>query len=130
LGLSGAVSDFVRQLNGGGGGLITLHLPAQLPPLNAAVEVAAYRIVQTALDNVTKHAQATTCHARLTLTSGDLNIEIVDDGIGIAEKVRAGVGLTSMRERAEELGGTFAITPVPPHGTHLSVSLPLLADAP
>jgi signal transduction histidine kinase len=129
LGLSGAVSDFVLQLNGGGGGLITLHLPAQLPPLNAAVEVAAYRIVQTALDNVTRHAQATTCDARLTLTDSHLQIEIIDNGIGIAEKYRAGVGLTSMRERAEELGGTFAITPTHPHGTRLSVSLPLLADA-
>jgi signal transduction histidine kinase len=128
MGLNGAVSDFVSQLNGGSGGIITLHLPLQLPPLNAAVEVAAFRIMQTSLDNVIKHAEATTCDARLTMTDSHLQIEIIDNGIGITEKYRAGVGLTSMRERAEELGGTFAIAPIQPHGTRLSVSLPLLQN--
>ncbi len=124
LGLIGAVSDFVSQLDGSG--MIKLILPSQLPPLNAAVEVAAYRIMQTALDNVIKHAQATACDARLTLKDDHLHIEVIDKGIGIVEKYRAGVGLTSMRERAEELGGTFAIEPIRPHGTRLFVLLPLL----
>lgn len=125
LGLNGAVSDFVSQHEGGG--MITLNLPKQLPRLNAAVEVAAFRIMQTGLDNVIKHAQATFCKAQLRVTVDDLQIEIVDDGIGIPEDFRAGVGLTSMRERAEEVGGTFAIAAVQPHGTRLSVSIPLLS---
>lgn len=124
MGLGGALNDFVSRHEGGGA--IRLSLPQQLPALNAAVEVAAYRIMQTGLDNVIKHAQAASCDARLSVTEDHLQIEIVDNGIGIAEKYRAGVGLTSMRERAEELGGTFAIAPTQPHGTRLSVSLPLL----
>lgn len=125
MGLAGALDDFVSRHEGGGA--IQLSLPKQLPALNAAVEVAAYRIMQTGLDNVIKHAHATSCDARLSVTEDQLQIEIVDNGIGIGEQYRAGVGLTSMRERAEELGGIFAITAVPPHGTRLSVSIPLLA---
>ncbi|MDX2140563.1 MAG: sensor histidine kinase [Chloroflexota bacterium] len=127
LGLSGAISDFVTQVDRDG--KIKLTLPEQLPPLNAALEVAAFRIMQTGLDNVIKHAQATSCDARMTVTKDHLHIEIVDNGIGIAEKYRAGVGLTSMRERTDELGGSFAIVPVQPHGTRLSVSFPLLLTA-
>lgn len=127
LGLSGAISDFVSQHERGG--MIKLSLPTQLPTLNAAVEVAAFRIMQTALDNVIKHAQATSCDARVTITKKYLQIEIVDNGIGIAKKFRAGVGLTAMRERTEELGGVFAIAPIQPHGTRLSVSIPLLPAA-
>jgi signal transduction histidine kinase len=127
LGLSGAITDFVSQIDNDR--KIKLNLPAQLPPLNAAVEVAAFRIIQTSIDNVIKHAKATTCDARLTVTNDHLQIEIVDNGIGIAEDYRAGVGLTSMRERTDELGGTFAIVPIQPHGTRLSISLPLLLSA-
>ncbi len=127
MGLAGALNDFLSRHEGGGA--IHLNLPKQLPVVNAAVEVAAYRIMQTGLDNVIKHAQATSCDARLSFTEDNLYIEIVDNGIGIADKYRAGVGLTSMRERAEELGGTFAIAPTQPHGTRLSVSIPLLAPS-
>lgn len=127
MGLGGAISDFVSRHEGGG--LIHLTLPQPMPSLNAAVEVAAYRIMQTGLDNVIKHAQATACDARLTITDDNLHIEIIDNGIGIADQYRAGVGLTSMRERAEELGGTFAIVPIQPNGTRLTVDLPLLASA-
>ena len=103
---------------------ITLDAPEQLPPLPAAVEVAAYRIVQEALTNVVRHAQARNCLVRLTL--GDaLGVEIGDDGVGLAPGNRAGVGLTSMRERTTELGGTWRIESMQGHGTCISVQLPL-----
>jgi signal transduction histidine kinase len=103
---------------------ITLDAPEQLPPLPAAVEVAAYRIVQEALTNVVRHAQARSCVVRLTL--GDvLGVEISDDGVGLPPGSRAGVGLTSMRERTAELGGTWRIESVPSRGTCISVQLPL-----
>ena len=54
----------------------------------------------------------------------ELRLIVQDDGVGIAPDVIAGVGLTSMRERAEELGGTFYITQRQPQGTHLQVTLP------
>ncbi len=103
---------------------ITLDAPEQLPPLPAAVEVAAYRIVQEALTNVVRHAQARSCVVRLTL--GDvLGVEISDDGVGLPPGSRAGVGLTSMRERTVELGGTWRIESVPSRGTCIGVQLPL-----
>jgi signal transduction histidine kinase len=83
--------------------------------------------MQTGIDNVIKHGQATHCDVRLTVIDGNLNIHIIDNGVGIAEKYVAGVGLTSMRERAEELGGTFTVAPTKPRGTHLLVSIPLLS---
>jgi two-component system, NarL family, sensor kinase len=126
LGLIGAINDFVSRLDSPVD--LNLSLPAQMPPLTAAVEVAAYRIMQTSLDNVIKHAGATRCDLRLTVTDGSLTIDITDNGVGIAADYRAGVGLTSMRERAEELGGAFAITPAKPRGTHLSVTIPLLLE--
>ncbi|MFL5803588.1 MAG: GAF domain-containing sensor histidine kinase [Roseiflexaceae bacterium] len=103
---------------------ITIAAPEHMPPLPAAVEVAAYRIVQEALTNVVRHAQARTCAVRLTL--GDaLDVEIKDDGIGLPKDGRAGVGLTSMRERTAELGGTWVIETAPSRGTCIRVQLPL-----
>ncbi len=125
FGLTGAVKDFVGRLTGSVE--INLQMPEQMPPLTAAVEVASFRIMQTSIDNVIKHAQATRCDATLLIKGGTLTIEVIDNGVGISANYMAGVGLTSMRERAEELGGTFVITPTIPHGTHLSVSIPLLS---
>jgi signal transduction histidine kinase len=103
---------------------IAIVAPEQMPPLPAAVEVAAYRIVQEALTNVVRHAQARSCAVCLTL--GDaLDLEIKDDGVGLPEGVRAGVGLTSMRERTAELGGSWVIETAPGRGACIRVQLPL-----
>lgn len=103
---------------------ITLDAPDTLPLLPAAVEVAAYRIVQEALTNVVRHAQAHTCTIRFTLNCG-LEIEVCDDGRGIPVGQRAGVGLTSIRERAAELAGVCEIESMSTVGTRLHVRLPL-----
>ena len=103
---------------------ISLEAPGQLPPLPAAVEVAAYRIVQEALTNVVRHASARSCRITIKVDEA-LEIAVVDDGIGLPSEVRAGVGLTSMRERAAELGGTFTIERQPAGGTRLLARLPL-----
>lgn len=105
---------------------ITIDAPQELPPLPAAVEVAAYRITQEALTNVVRHAGPSTCLVRLRLdeTAGWLCLEIQDDGQGLPAVRRSGVGLNSMRERAEELGGTWMIEPVPTGGTRVLARLP------
>jgi signal transduction histidine kinase len=126
LGLAGAISDFFSHHDSPVE--IHLSLPAQLPPFTAAVEVAVFRIVHIAVDNVTKHARATTCNVRIDVAQDNLHVIIIDDGIGIPPQYRAGVGLTSMRERAEELGGTFTLAPASPRGTRLSVVIPLPPD--
>jgi signal transduction histidine kinase len=106
---------------------IAVRAPDQLPPLPAAVEVAVYRIAQEALTNVARHAHAHDCQVRLTL--GDvLQLEISDDGIGLPVVRQTGVGLTAMRERAAELGGTCVVELEPTGGTRVLAHLPILKE--
>jgi signal transduction histidine kinase len=107
---------------------ITIDAPANLPPLPAAVEVAAYRIACEALANIARHAEAHCCHIALTLGHDALRMEISDDGVGLASERQVGVGLVSMRERAEELGGTCAILSGPGNGTRIVALLPLAKE--
>jgi signal transduction histidine kinase len=86
--------------------------------------VAAYRIVLEALTNVVRHAQARSCAVHLMLSDA-LDVQIRDDGVGLPPGWRAGVGLTSMRERAAELGGTYQIESMPGEGTCIRAHLPL-----
>jgi len=96
-------------------------------PLPAALEVAAYRIATEALANIARHTEARQVSVTLTTTSqpGLLHLEVRDDGPGLPERVDPGVGLGSMRERAEELGGTLEIRPAPEGGTIVHAQLPL-----
>jgi signal transduction histidine kinase len=106
---------------------VSIEAPESLGPLPAAVEVAAYRIVQEALTNVVRHAQARACIIRLAV-SDVLVLEIADDGAGLPEGRRMGVGLLSMRERAAELGGVCETQRLPGGGTRVRVELPLLTE--
>ncbi len=110
--------------------LFFLEAPEELPSLPAAVEVAAYRIAQEALTNVARHARARTCRVQLSVdrASARLKLEITDDGVGMPEGRRAGVGLSSMHERAEELGGTCVVERAPTGGTRVLARLPLPAS--
>jgi signal transduction histidine kinase len=126
LGLVGAIRETAeRHASHAADGLrVSVQAPRELPPLSAAVEVAAYRIVQEALANVTRHARATNCAVRLWVAS-ELELEVSDDGIGIPADHHSGVGLHSMRERAEELGGSCVVGRAPTGGTRVSALLPL-----
>ncbi len=104
---------------------ILVEAPENLPPLPAAVEVAAYRIAQEALTNVVRHAEAEQCLLRLGLRDRVLTLQMSDDGKGIAPGHHIGVGLLAMQERAVELGGKCTITASPSGGTTIQVSLPL-----
>ncbi len=134
LGLVAAIRERAAAYNGSrqaelDGLQVTVDAPERLPPLPAAVEVAAYRIVQEALMNVARHAQAHTCTIRLVLEDG-LQVEVSDDGVGLPETYRAGVGLASMRERALELGGRCRIERRDGFGTLLQAWLPFSMEAP
>ena len=124
LGLLSALRELTLQYSD----QVSLHLDAPdcLPELPAAVEVAIYRITQEALTNVVRHALAHHCDLRLALdeTAGRLSLCIQDDGGGLPPSRRVGVGLVSMRERAEELGGTWTIEQVSSGGTRVLARLP------
>jgi signal transduction histidine kinase len=130
LGLIGAIREQATQYStraGTNGVQMLMEAPEHLPALPAAVEVAAYRIAQEALANVARHAQARTCRIHLWLDNA-LHLLITDDGIGLPEKHRSGVGLLSMRERAEELGGSCSIDSTESKGTCVSALLPFPKD--
>lgn len=107
----------------GDGLRVVVEAPEPFPTVPAAVEVATYRIVQEALTNVVRHAHAHTCAIRLTLTNG-LQIEVVDDGVGLPTVHHVGVGLLSLRERAAELGGSCLIEKAGDAGTRVLAQLP------
>ncbi|MBE2202694.1 MAG: sensor histidine kinase, partial [Anaerolinea sp.] len=124
LGLSPALSEYATQ-NSMNGLLVTVDVPMALPPLSAAVEVAAYRIAQEAITNVVRHARATHCRVKLSVVNDVLCLEINDDGVGLPVHIPPGVGLASMRERTAELGGTFNLQSTPGTGAQVSIRLPL-----
>ncbi|MYW02707.1 ATP-binding protein [Streptomyces sp. SID3343] len=115
MGLAGALRESAARLDGrtGSGPLIRVEVdPDPLPALPAAVEVAVYRIGGEALNNVVRHARA--AHAALTVRvrAADVTVEISDDGRGRpadSDRTAHGIGMRSMAERAEELGGTFTV---------------------
>jgi signal transduction histidine kinase len=140
LGLAGALRAFAEACERGELGethpdlTVNVEIPQALPPLPAAVEVAAYHIGREALTNVIRHARAQRCTLRLVVKDGKkahLHLSIEDDGLGLsgterrAVGVPTGVGLSSMRERAAELGGTCTIKAGPGTGTRVTAELPL-----
>jgi len=98
-------------------------------PLPAAIEVAAYRIVIEAVNNAARHSTAPSCTVTLQRDPGWLCIQIRDTGVGIPSPTRTGVGLSSMRERAEELGGSCTLTSANGGGTVVEARLPLPSAA-
>jgi len=140
LGLVAAIKERAAQYDGyaGTGGerlQVVVDAPDHLGHLPAAVEVAAYRIVQEALMNVVRHAQARLAHITLRREGGDaqsaaLVVTVVDDGLGLPTfgedgASRRGVGLRSMQERAAELGGRSVIERRATGGTRVQARLPV-----
>jgi signal transduction histidine kinase len=96
-----------------------------LPALPAAVDVACYRIAAEALANAATHARASRVAVGLGAAGGELLLTVADDGRGLPAVPRpAGLGLSSMRRRAEEIGGRCSIESGS-GGTRVSVALPL-----
>lgn len=128
-GLVAAIEESAAQYHATGLSVqLTVEPDRALPPLPAALELAAFRIAQEALTNVARHAGARHCYVRLHYASDDprrLDVEVSDDGVGLAPGRRIGVGLASMRERAAEVGGSCAIENNPVGGTTIKASLPL-----
>ena len=106
LGLVGAI----KSLNLSGSEFcLEVHSPEPLPALPAAIEVAVYRIATEAIHNVSKHAQATECVVCIDVAGGLLTLRVTDNGKGMPDSFKAGVGTHSMQERAAELGATLSV---------------------
>ncbi len=121
LGLVGSLRRLVDRAPPGGPEVRLVAEDADSPA--AAVEVAAYRIVQEALTNVLRHAGARECEVSVQGRNGHLVVSVADDGAG-SFRAGDGSGLETMRERAEELGGSLELLPRPGGGTLVRAVLP------
>jgi signal transduction histidine kinase len=130
LGLAAAIDWQLKKFRDLTGAAIELNLSHEEFAIGERIAVAAFRVVQESLTNAARHAQA----SKVSVTAGHaadrLTIEIRDDGKGIPAAVLAGHGvpggngLLGMRERVQQLGGTFDVDSAPGEGTVLRASIP------
>lgn len=129
LHLVGAIQSHAAQIADKPGLGITVRAePEPFPEMPAAVEVAIFRVVEEALTNVVRHGNADECRISLNLVANSpvtLHLEISDDGVGLPDRPNPGIGLRSMRDRIEELGGEFDIARLPAGGTRIVASIQL-----
>jgi signal transduction histidine kinase len=124
----------IHDLNGLG---IHLDAPDTLPRVAPDYEAAVFIIVQEAINNVRKHAQARNVWITLGANEADLFAEVRDDGRGFPVQQiqanyiqRGSFGLLNMAERAQLLNGSCVITSAPGAGTRVTVRVPLVASLP
>jgi signal transduction histidine kinase len=100
--------------------------------LPAEVDVTLLRATQEALANVRKHAQAQVVNVTLSYVGDVIVLDVQDDGVGfdgaVPSPLNSGFGLTAMRERVTQLGGTVVIESEPGQGTILMVEIPIIRD--
>jgi two-component system NarL family sensor kinase len=128
MGLLDAIKELGRVSSGGYKAFqVEVRTPSSLPSLDAALEVALYRIVQEALHNVARHSNATIVWISI-LFSDRVELEVMDNGMGLKKTLHKGVGLNSMRERAEELGGSCTVDNVGngKTGTRVYAQIPIM----
>ncbi|MGY1601960.1 histidine kinase [Geodermatophilus sp. SYSU D00815] len=123
LGLLGALRATTAPL-ADGGPAVTVTADGDLTGLPAALEVAVLRIVQEAVHNAVRHAGARTVDVTVRSGPHGVEVDVVDDGRGLARDRTPEVGLASMAERAAELGGSCAVGPGALGGTRVHAVLP------
>ncbi|GIH60614.1 sensor histidine kinase [Microbispora siamensis] len=123
LGLAGAVEHTAATL--GDGGVEIEITAADVSGLPAAVEVTAYLVAREALTNAVCHGGPRRCAVRLGRVAGGFELSVSDDGRGLGPEAVPGVGLTSMRERVEELDGKLTIDAAFGGGTVVTAWIPL-----
>ena len=130
LGLGPGLESLGRSLVG-----VEVEVDVEPVDLPAHVEVALYRIAQEALQNVVKHAEATTVLVRLAASDEGVRLAVSDDGHGFDEDSLAGAeerhsyGLVGIRERAELIGASLTLTSRPGTGTTVEVVVPISAQS-
>ncbi|KGN34279.1 histidine kinase [Knoellia sinensis KCTC 19936] len=123
LGLSAALLELAAR-HGEDGNEVVLDLRHDegVEPQTGAT---AYAIISEAITNALRHSGTQTCHVTTQCTEAGLVLTVSDNGRGLPEDARAGVGTSSMRERADEQGGTLDVRSAPGEGTIVEAVLPL-----
>jgi len=104
---------------------LSIDLPAVLPHVPPATELAVLRVIQESVTNAAKHASATTVEVHLADSDGSLTCTISDDGVGFDPGTAAEQGLAGLRERVRTLGGSFSISSAAGTGTTVTAVFPL-----
>jgi signal transduction histidine kinase len=132
LGLIPALEMLTSDAGGEGKPVTAFRVAGEPKRLLAEREMALYRLVQEALNNVTVHAQASRADVSLTFARDEVSVTVADDGVGFAIPDRPGelaeaghYGLLGMRERAELAGGWLSIESEPGQGTRIEIHLPI-----
>src|SRR5262249_15803923 len=127
LGLKDAVQSYLSDYEHRTGVAVRTELVFERGDVPAVVSENAYRILQEALRNVAKHAQAKEVTVALHVAAASVALTVRDDGVGFTPGAVDGkrLGLLGMRERAELLDGTFAVESQPAKGTEVQVTMPL-----
>lgn len=123
-GLAEALRSSVRRYDGIDRVQVSLDVTGVLTGLPAAVEVAAFRVLDEALSNAVRHGRPSSVAVQVSRSPGWLEVDVRDDGTWLDPTRPDGVGLTSMRERCEELGGWLRVRPTP-DGTEVHAAFPL-----
>ena len=103
---------------------VSLEISGEPVVLPGAVDVALLRIAQEAVGNAVRHAHASRIAVTLSYMDDEVALDVVDDGTGLAADA-GGFGMTTMRDRAERLGGALVVESTPRRGTAVAVSVPL-----
>lgn len=134
IGLAAALESLVRDFRRHHDIKAELTLDATDSRLAPSVETAVFRIVQEALTNIARHAEAASCRVSLRQDGGTLRVTVEDNGKGFTSDPARndgghGLGLVGIRERVAEFGGSVHLDTAPGRGTRLMVSLPALLRA-
>ena len=128
LGLQSSIRAFCEELSEARSIEIRFEVGGVPAAIDADSEVCLYRITQEALHNVVKHSGATRAAVAIAFGAQEITLRVVDDGVGFdpeAVRQKVTLGLVSMRERAQLLGGHLAVSTNPGKGTQVEVRLPL-----
>jgi signal transduction histidine kinase len=128
LGLQPALVRYIDGFVQRSGIQIELDITSDIGRLRPEIEMALFRIVQESLTNIHRHSGSRTAIVRLIRGPSDITLEVKDNGIGMSHNATPGVGIASMRERAQQLGGWFELSSES-DGTKLKAVIPLSVAA-
>jgi PAS domain S-box-containing protein len=123
-GLAAALDWHARKFSRRTGIAVVVHAGEPAVPSAPQVQIALFRIAQEALNNIAKHAGARHAEIALDQDNGDCVMSVRDDGIGFDDKPKTGLGMVTMRERSQAVGGRFEVQALPQRGTRLTVRVP------
>jgi signal transduction histidine kinase len=123
LGLASALRQLVDGFSRRTGLSVSLQIDEKPEYCWRNAEVCLYRVIQEALSNIHRHAHATGAAVVLTIRRQMIHVVVADNGIGMPDEIRQGVGLSSMKQRILEFGGRLTLRSASP-GTILIASVP------